>query len=183
VTVYLVRHGRATAGWDTDPDPGLDVLGREQAASLADRLGPLGPMPIVASPLRRCRETAAPLAARWGVEPRVDEAVAEIPSPLGVPMGERVAWLQAAMAGTWAELGDRYTAFRDGAVQRVATCATDTVFVSHFVAINAVIGACTGDDRLLIHHLDNTSVTVVDVAGGELTLVQAGEEDPRTLIR
>ena len=25
--VYLVRHGRAAAGWDTDPDPGLDALG------------------------------------------------------------------------------------------------------------------------------------------------------------
>ena len=39
----------------------------------------------------------------------------------------------------------------------------DTVVFSHFVAINAVIGACVGDDRLVIRSLDNCSVTVVDV--------------------
>ena len=26
--VHLVRHGRAAAGWDVDPDPGLDAVGR-----------------------------------------------------------------------------------------------------------------------------------------------------------
>ena len=44
----------------------------------------------------------------------------------------------------------------------VAALGADTVVVSHFVAINAVIGACLGDDRLVIRSLDNTSVTVVD---------------------
>ena len=29
--LYLVRHGRAAAGWNTDPDPGLDVIGQGQA--------------------------------------------------------------------------------------------------------------------------------------------------------
>jgi hypothetical protein len=29
--LHLVRHGRAAAGWDTDPDPGLDDIGRRQA--------------------------------------------------------------------------------------------------------------------------------------------------------
>ncbi|MEY4230069.1 MAG: hypothetical protein RLZZ362_918, partial [Actinomycetota bacterium] len=42
--LYLVRHGRATAGWDVDPDPGIDELGRSQAAAVADRLAALGPM-------------------------------------------------------------------------------------------------------------------------------------------
>ena len=60
--LHLVRHGRATGGWDVDPDPGLDPLGVEQADRLVERLAPLGPLPVVTSPLRRCRETAAPLA-------------------------------------------------------------------------------------------------------------------------
>ena len=33
--LYLVRHGRAAAGWDTDPDPGLDEIGRGQAQAVA----------------------------------------------------------------------------------------------------------------------------------------------------
>ena len=73
--VHLVRHGRATGGWDVDPDPGLDDVGIAQAASLADRFAPLGARPIITSPLRRCRETAVPLAVRWELTPRVDSLV------------------------------------------------------------------------------------------------------------
>ena len=180
--VYLVRHGRATAGWDVDPDPGIDELGRQQALAARDRLAPLGPLALVSSPLRRCRETAAPLEAAWGVTARIDPAVAEIPSPEGVAMSDRVEWLKAAMAGTWSELGGVYTEFRDGVAAAIAGLTEDTVVCSHFVAINAVIGAALGDDRLVIRSLDNCSVTVVEVTGGALTLVEGGHEAD-TLIR
>lgn len=139
-------------------------------------------MPIVASPLRRCRETAAPLAERWNVVPVIEPLVVEIPSPPGVPMGQRVAWLQAAMAGTWADLGGPWTRYRDAVLAFITTQPADAVVVSHFIAINAVIGACLGDDRLVIRRLDNTSVTIVDGAPHGLVLVEAGHEAD-TLIR
>jgi broad specificity phosphatase PhoE len=180
--VYLVRHGRAAAGWDVDPDPGLDALGREQSMAVARRLRPLGPLPVVSSPLLRCQQTAFPLATAWAAEVTVQPAVAEIPSPDGVAMADRVAWLRAAMAGSWADLGSPFTDFRDGVVAAVGALAADTVVFSHFVAINAVIGAALGDDRLVIRSLDNCSVTVVDVADGVLTLVEGGHEAD-TLIR
>jgi broad specificity phosphatase PhoE len=180
--VYLVRHARAAAGWDTDPDPGLDDIGTRQAATMAATLGPLGPLAVLSSPLRRCQETALPLSQAWrwplGIEPRVTE----IPSPDGVPMGERVPWLRAAMAGSWTELGPRYTTFRDHVVAAVAGLTSDTVVVSHFVAINAVIGAAVGDDRLVIRSLDNCSITIVDIDDGTLSLVEGGHEAD-TLIR
>lgn len=182
VRLYLVRHGRAAAGWDDDPDPPLDDLGREQAESVAAELAALGPLPILVSPLQRCRQTAAPLATAWAVEPVVEPAVAEIPSPVGVPMGERVAWLRLAMAGTWAELGPRYTGYRNDVVARLVACSADTVVVSHFVAINAAIGAALGDDRVVIDRVDNCSVTVVEVAAGRLRIVARGREAD-TLIR
>ena len=180
--VHLVRHGRAAAGWDVDPDPGLDGVGRAQASELASRLAPLPALPIVTSPFRRCRETAAPLAMSWAVTPAVERLVGEVPSPPGVPMGERVDWLRGAMSGTWNDLGDEYLAYRDAVVAFIAELATDTVVVSHFVAINAVIGACLVDDRVVIRSLDNASVSVVDVAGGRFTLVSGGHEAD-TLIR
>lgn len=182
VRLHLVRHGRATAGWDDDPDPGVDELGRRQAEAVAERLGPLGPLRIVTSPLRRTRETAAPLASRWGVSAVVDEAVAEIPSPEGVPMGQRVAWLRRAMAGTWSDLGPRYQRWRDGVVAALASYREDAVVFSHFVAINAAIGAATGDDRVVIASLDNGSCTLVEVVGGRLRLVEVGRQAD-TLIR
>jgi broad specificity phosphatase PhoE len=178
-TIHLVRHGQATGGWDAERDPGLDELGRAQAAALCDQLGPLGdviPPRLVTSPLRRCRETAAPLAARWGVGPVVEPLVAEIPSPDGVPFGRRVPWLQAAIAGTWTALGPRYLDYRDAVAAYVAGLTVDTVVTTHFVAINAVIGACTGDDRVLIRRLDNASVTVVETSAGGIELVAVGRE-------
>ena len=183
--VLLVRHGRATAGWDHDPDPDLDHVGRSQAAEAADRieLTTSGPLPVLTSPLRRCRSTAAALCARWGVDPSIEPAIGEIPSPAGVPMAERVEWLRRAMRSTWSDLDERYAAFRDAVVARVAAAEHDFVAFSHFVAINAVIGACIGDHRLVIRHLDNCSITVVDVDGsGRLELVEGGHEAD-TLIR
>jgi broad specificity phosphatase PhoE len=177
--VHLIRHGRATGGWDADPDPGLDALGAEQAAGLPDRLGRLAatmPRRLVTSPLRRCRETAEPLAAAWAVGAAIEPLVTEIPSPEGVPFGRRVPWLAVAIAGTWSALGPRYVGYRDAVAAYVASCREDTVVVSHFIAINAVIGACTGDDRVMIHRLDNTSVTVVETSAAGLSLISVGDE-------
>ena len=185
--IYLVRHGRAAAGWDVDPDPALDDLGRSQALAVAAHLRPLGPLHLVTSPLLRCQQTAFPLATVWGVGAVVEPLVAEIPSPEGVAMQDRVQWLREAMEGTWAGLGSRYTAYRDALVAAVLALPTDTVVCSHFVAINAVIGAATGDDRLVIRSLDNCSVTIVETtvaADGTpgLHLVEGGHEAD-TLIR
>jgi len=181
--VTLVRHGRATAGWDRDPDPGLDDLGWSQARAVADRLASLGPLTIVSSPMRRTRETAVPLAERWRVDPLIEHAVAEIPSPVGVRMHERADWLRSAMQGTWAELGADFMSWRDDVVATVASFETDAVIYSHFIAINAVIGFCVGDDRLVVRALDNCSRTTVDIVDGTLHLVEAGEEAPETLVR
>ena len=179
----MVRHGRASAGWDTHVDPGLDELGRSQAGAVADRLESLGVQPIVTSPLLRCQETAAVLAARWAVTPVVEAAVGEIPSPDGVPMEDRVAWLRQAMRGRWADLGARYLDYRDAITAWVAAREADTVVFSHFVAINAVIGAVTDEDRLVIASLDNCSVTTFEVqASGAVHLVEVGGEAD-TLIR
>jgi broad specificity phosphatase PhoE len=87
------------------------------------------------------------------------------------------------MQGTWVDLGMRYTMFRDGIVAALAELPTDAVVFSHFVAINAVIGAALGDDRLVIRSLDNCSITVVEMApGGGVSLVSGGHEAD-TLIR
>jgi broad specificity phosphatase PhoE len=182
VRLRVVRHGRASAGWDNHRDPGLDDVGRAQAAAVALTLAPLGPLPILCSPMRRTRETAEPLATAWDVEPLIDAAVGEIVAPAGVEMGERIAWLRRAMEGSWSDLGQHHETWRSGVVNRLMALTADTVVVSHFVAINAAIGAAVGDDRVVVARLDNCSVTVIDVVDGTLRLVETGREAD-TLIR
>jgi broad specificity phosphatase PhoE len=102
-------------------------------------------------------------------------------------MGDRVTWLRRAMQGTWAELiardGDDYRQFRDTLLAWARSVRRDTIAFSHFVAINALIGAAIGDDRLVIRSVDNASVTVLEVgADGSLVLVEGGAE-ANTLIR
>lgn len=181
--LYLVRHGRAAAGWDTAIDPELDSLGHQQSREVAQEIAPLGPMHVITSPLRRCQQTAQPLCEMWETKTEVRHEVAEIPSPEGVSISDRVEWLRLAMSGTWESLGPRYTMFRDELVNFVRQLSSDTVIFSHFVAINAIIGAINDDDRLIIYRLDNCSVTKVEGDdNGGLRLVQSGREAD-TLIR
>lgn len=180
--LHLVRHGRAAAGWGTDPDPGLDDVGRSQAEQVADRLALMGPLAVVTSPLLRCQETSRPLCERWDVAATVEPLVAEIPSPSGMAVVDRVEWLRIAMAGTWGALGAPFVGFRDRVVSALLALPEDTVVFSHFVAINAAIGAAIADDRMVIRRLYNCSVTVFDVVDGSLRLVEAGDEAD-TLIR
>ena len=179
----MVRHGRASAGWDTALDPELDELGHSQAREAADQLKSLQLGNIITSPLMRCQQTAAPLAQMWNVVPQVCVEVSEIPSPNGVAMSDRVVWLRQAMQGTWSELGSDYVQYRDCITDFVRGIQTDAVIFSHFIAINAVIGGVLGDDRLVIRSLDNCSTTIFERdTAGNLSLVQGGHEAD-TLIR
>ena len=83
--LVLVRHGRAAVSSGEDRDPPLSDEGQAQAEAMALALAPLGTLAVLTSPLRRTRETAAALERRFGVEARIEPAVAEVPS--AVPSG------------------------------------------------------------------------------------------------
>ncbi|WP_424135649.1 histidine phosphatase family protein [Roseomonas chloroacetimidivorans] len=81
-TFFLVRHaahdrvGSVLCG--RMPAVSLGEPGRRQAAALAERLAGERIDAVYTSPLERARETAAPIAARLGLAPRVSEAMVEI---------------------------------------------------------------------------------------------------------
>jgi broad specificity phosphatase PhoE len=59
-------------------------------------------------------------------------------------------------------------------LQFLSQLARDTAVFTHAVVINAVVGHLQNDDRVLAFVPANTSITVVDVVGGQLTLVERG---------
>jgi len=180
--LYLVRHGKAAAGFGESMDPGLDETGLKQADAAAARLSPLGPLPILTSPLRRTRETAAPLAELWRKTPVVEEAVAEIPSPKGMTLEGRIAWLRKLMAGSWRDVAYDLARWRESLIATLAAIEADTVIFSHYVAINVAAGAALGDDRVVVFSPDNCSVTVFDVTGNGLQLIEKGHEAELTKV-
>jgi probable phosphoglycerate mutase len=80
VDLLMIRHGLPVRRETTDgspADPELDAAGQDQAQRLARWLEPEGIDAVYVSPMRRALETAAPLAAALGVEPVVDDEIAE----------------------------------------------------------------------------------------------------------
>jgi broad specificity phosphatase PhoE len=107
--IHMIRHGRPASSWgDADQDPGLDALGSEQARTVAGALLALPiserPIRVVSSPLRRCRETAQPLADALGVAVEIDPRVGEIPTPAALSAQARPDWLRQAFQGKWKDI-------------------------------------------------------------------------------
>lgn len=175
--LYLVRHGQPLARYDQDLDPGLDDVGRSQADAVARELAHLGPMPVVTSPLRRARDTAAPFERQWKVTASVEPAVGEIDAP-SEDLGERSAWLAEILRGQrrWQELDDERQSWRDGVVAALLGLGGDTLVTTHYIAINAAVGAATGDDRVVNFRPDTCSCTVLETDGRRLTLVELGRQ-------
>ena len=175
VKFYLVRHGKATAGWGMEKDPGLDDLGRAQAKAATLTLDPLGPLPIITSPLTRTRETARPLAEIWDIEPQVEKRVGEIRFPSGNQSG-RVQWLQSIMGDKWSNLDSDLKVWRRQVIEALCSCHADCVVFSHFIAINAAVGHATEDDRVVFFRPDNCSITTQETNGNNLFLIERGAE-------
>ena len=84
--ILLIRHGQSEPYVPGTPfplveghaDPALTPAGQEQAALLAERLATTGIDAIYVSTLRRTAQTAAPLAARLGLVPRVEPELREV---------------------------------------------------------------------------------------------------------
>lgn len=185
--IYMIRHGKAAAGWDGDADPGLNELGLAQAEAVAKKVQALvaTPVSIYSSPLKRCQETAAPLAAAWGVTPQIEAGVGEIPPPLE-DLTARTDWLRRVMAGTWEELyrdavsvesGVDFRGWNDNVVNTLnAFKGEGVVIFSHFIALNAAYCAATGAADVVSFAPENCSLSIFDTDGTSLSLVAQGEE-------
>ncbi|MFV0134713.1 histidine phosphatase family protein [Streptomyces sp. HMX87] len=159
-TLVLLRHGetlltpqRRLSG-SGGSNPGLSPAGRRQAQAAADALARRGDIEaVVTSPMRRCRETAHPVAARLGLSLQVDRDLRE--ADFGAWEGltftevrERYpddlsAWFASpesppSGAGeTMQQVARRVAAVRDGLMARYA--GATVVVVSHVGPLRTLI--------------------------------------------
>jgi broad specificity phosphatase PhoE len=192
-TLYVVRHGHVTPEPADAADPELSPEGHSQAAEVADELRARLPaaLPVFTSPLRRCRETAAPLCALWGLEPIVEPRVAEVPGPPPSALS-REEWLRRALIADWPALisfGETLEAgydtflegWRAGVLAAIRDRPQDAVIFSHFVPVNVLTGHATGSDQVICFQPDHTSVTVFNTTGDRIQLVERGR-DRRSIV-
>jgi probable phosphoglycerate mutase len=185
--LLLVRHGESAPSREDEPfplvdghgDPPLDPVGLEQAERLADRLQHEDITAIYVTTLRRTVETAAPLATRLGLEPRVEPDLREV--YLGEWEGglfrkyvaeEHPVARQMFTEQRWdvipgAESGDALAGRVRAGVGRIAEVHRDetVVVVSHGGVIGQVLAVATGAGRFAFTGSDNAGISHLVVTG------------------
>ena len=192
--LFIVRHGDALPDADeiipggVYDDLPLSRLGREQAQTLAERLGSVQFAAIYSSPLRRCQETAAPLAQRLELTPILVPALKEIKLGNIRPLpdhGEDLSILTEALkerqidivriageTGHWDTIPDSEPSkeFRRRIVDAFDEIASKhrgerVIAFAHGGVVNAYAAETLGLERDFFFPAANTSITVVRVSG------------------
>ncbi|MEU1351467.1 bifunctional RNase H/acid phosphatase [Streptomyces sp. NPDC005795] len=184
-TFVLLRHGetaltpekRFSGSGGTDPE--LSAVGHGQAEHAADAFAARGTVQeIVSSPLRRCRETAGAVAARLGLEVRIEDGLRETDFGAweGLTFGEvrerygadLDAWLASAKAAptgggeSFAEVARRVAATRDRLVTRYA--GRTVLVVTHVTPIKTLVRLALGAPPESLFRMELSAASVSAVA-------------------
>ncbi|UPT41598.1 bifunctional RNase H/acid phosphatase [Streptomyces sp. WAC00303] len=184
-TLVLLRHGetaltpekRFSGSGGTDPE--LSATGRGQAERAAEHFAALGTVQeIVSSPLRRCRETAAAVADRLGLDVRIDEGLRETDFGAweGLTFGEvreryaddLTAWLASpdtAPTGggeSFAQVAERVAAARDRIVARYA--GRTVLLVTHVTPIKTLVRLALGAPPEALFRMELSAASISTVA-------------------
>lgn len=179
--LFLIRHGEPEAAWGGGvDDPGLSEAGRAQAEGASAALSPLGPLSIVSSPMRRCRETAAPFERHTGLNAEIQNAVSEVVAPAGVTdrrswLRENFPWDPGVARRRWSEVDPDLRAWRDSVAGWALSVRQDTAVFSHFIAINALASVAMRSDETIVCVPGYASITEFEIRDGALTLVKLGD--------
>jgi probable phosphoglycerate mutase len=188
-TFILIRHGLTDAVGHTmtghSAGVHLNAAGRDQAASLPARLGPVPIAAIYSSPLERARETAQPIADARGLRIEIE------PRFIEVDFGGWTNRRFADLAGDphW----QLYNAFRgvtrppDGGalvdVQTRTLAALLDIQTRHPDAVVAVVSHADTLRAVLLYFLGMPIdfVQRLDVSPARISVLQLGESAPRVL--
>ena len=185
INIYLIRHGKASAGWNT-MDPNLDLKGKEQSDKIALKLSQIAknPFDIFSSPLIRCIETAEPFSKITNKKIKIENKVIEIPSPIK-NLKTRVVWLKRVLPLTWNELiSDEdsreskidYFLWRENILKFFLSLKKDTFIFTHYLVINSVVSYLRKSDKVVFFNPDNTSLTHLSLSAKKLEIVSLGDE-------
>jgi probable phosphoglycerate mutase len=190
-TILLVRHGESAPVRDGEPvemlegqsDPELDPVGVEQAGRLAERLAGSRIDAIYVTPLRRTAQTAAPLAERLGLEPKVEPDLQEVGLGEwegglfrkhvreGHPIAQQMRAEQRWDVIPGAEPGERFAARVRNGIERIAETHADqrVMVVVHGGTIGQALTIALGipERPLSLSWADNGSISELVVFDGD----------------
>jgi 2,3-bisphosphoglycerate-dependent phosphoglycerate mutase len=190
--LLLVRHGESQPARldvpfplrDGQADPPLDPQGHVEAERIADRLAAEEIAAIYVTPLRRTAQTAAPLARRLGLEPRIEPDLREVylgewegavfrarvreGHPVAQQLFAEERWDVIPGAETTQSLRTRVGA----GIRRIAAAHPDqrVVVFTHGGVIGTIAAMATGGRPFAFVAADNGSLTHLAVTDGSWML-------------
>lgn len=183
--LILVRHARPERieGSDAPADPPLTELGLRQARAVAAWMAAEPFDALYCSPMRRARQTAAPLAALLGLEPVVEPGVTEYDalSPSYVPLEELKADKEAWRAWLAENAALDREAFRYQVVEALERICTThrgerVVVICHGGVVNIWASHVLGlGDRLFFEPSYTSISRFLAASSGERSIVSLNE--------
>jgi probable phosphoglycerate mutase len=194
--VILVRHGASAPAVPGQPfplldghgDPPLAPEGEAQAEQVAERLAGEGLSGLFVTTLTRTHRTAAPLAARTGLDPVVVPDLREVSlgeweggefrirmaqgDPVAIQAVTEERWEVIPGAETMASLAERV---RAGILAIVAGCGPGArvAAIVHGGVIGEICRQATGSRPFAFVHSDNGSITRLIVLGDGTWLLRS----------
>ncbi len=194
-TVFLIRHGltehTGTRLYGRSPGIHLSDRGAEQARRLAARFEGVRLSAIETSPLERCVETAAPLAAAQGLTPTIRDELIEMDagtwtngSLAALPRTKLWQRIQATPSQATFPGGESFAAANARLVVALADAAARhptgrVALVTHSDSIRMLLAHVAGAhlDEFQRIVVDTASVSVVGVGSGAPRLFLANDTD------
>jgi probable phosphoglycerate mutase len=185
--MLVVRHGESEPMTEGQPlplrdghgDPALAVEGHEQAERIGERLASSGERiaALYVTTLQRTHQTAAPLAAKLGLEPQVEADLREVflgdweggelrrrmvdGDPIALAMSAQGRWDVIPGAESETALRARVRA----GIERIAAAHPDelVVVVVHGGVIGTILNLATGSSGFAFTGADNGSISHIVV--------------------
>lgn len=185
--ILLVRHGESMPFVEGEPfalvdghaDPALYSEGEEQARRVGERLAGEPIAAIYVTPLQRTVQTAAPLAARLGLEPCVEAGLREVHlgeweggglrkhARSGHPLIAQIFAEQRWDVVPGSEPSDAFDERVRAGIERIAAAHPGELVAAfvHGGVIGSVLAQATGAAGLAFAGADNGSISEIVVIG------------------
>jgi len=97
-------------------------------------------------------------------------------------LAERGAWLKSLTRQRWQDLDEVIQGWRREAIECLLEISQNTVVVSHFMIINAVVSWARGEEGVVCCHPIQGSRTTLEHDGKSFRVLEIGAQGPSTVL-
>jgi broad specificity phosphatase PhoE len=164
IAVAVVRHGKDEGKFGSG-DPCLTAEGKVEAMEAARELSSVPWRALVCSPAARAVQTAQLIGRELGLSPVPDPLFEEL-RPGSDLTGTRGEWQRGILDLPWEQVPAALRGWRDSLMSRIRGLREDTVIVTHFGTINAIVSPLAGSRTFFSFAPRTCSITRLAVRPG-----------------